>query len=123
LTSPSIPVRSLPSYFFMGAPAIRTTRSIRPWSSMLLGEGYASWIVDSFTPHGGYSCDGVPSTARALECLQPLTSFAKRPDVQGNNCRYGIFASWQHCSRYSGHHGGSARQRVAHTTQLRQRRK
>ena len=35
----------------------------------------------SSRPRGGYSCDGVPSTARALDCLQPLTFFAKRPDV------------------------------------------
>jgi hypothetical protein len=31
---------------------------------MLIGEEYASWIVGSFTPRGGYSCDGVPSSAR-----------------------------------------------------------
>jgi dienelactone hydrolase len=85
LTSPSIPDRSLPSYFFMGAPAIRSTHRIRPWSSMLLGEGYASWTGDSFTPRGGYSRNGVPSSAGALDVLATPDFLAKRPDVQRNN--------------------------------------
>jgi hypothetical protein len=39
---PADPGPSLQSYFFMGAPAIRSTHRIRPWSSMLLAEGYVS---------------------------------------------------------------------------------
>jgi hypothetical protein len=39
------------------------------WSSMPLGDGYASWIVDSFKQSGGYSCDGAPFSARALDVL------------------------------------------------------
>jgi len=99
---PTIPVPSLPSYLFMGAPAIRSTFDLRReptagrlhggishrillCSSMLIGGEYASWIVGSFTARGGYSCDGVPSNARGFGVLATADFLAKRPDVQGNN--------------------------------------
>ena len=34
---------------------------------------------------GGYSRNGVPSSARALDVLATADFLAKRPDVQGNN--------------------------------------
>ena len=51
---------------------------------MLLGEGYASWIGDSFAPRRVLT-HGVPSSARALDVLATADFLAKRPDVQGNN--------------------------------------
>jgi dienelactone hydrolase len=52
------------------------------WSAVLLGEGYATIILDSFTPRGGESCGGVPASTRALDVVAAAYFLASRPDIR-----------------------------------------
>ena len=52
------------------------------WSAVLLGEGYATLILDSFTPRGGYTCSGVPASTRALDVVAAAYFLAGRPDIR-----------------------------------------
>jgi dienelactone hydrolase len=54
------------------------------WSALLLGEGYATLILDSFTPRGGYTCNGVPASTRALDVVAAATFLANRRDIRAD---------------------------------------
>ena len=52
------------------------------WSAVLLGEGSATLILDSFTPRGGSTCNGVAASTRALDVVAAALFLASRPDIR-----------------------------------------
>jgi dienelactone hydrolase len=59
------------------------------WAQLLVAEGYATFLVDSFTPRGYYDCmtrtaPKVPTSLRGVDLYAAAYVLAGRPDIRGD---------------------------------------